>query len=107
MGDKLNCWQVMDCGREPGGHSVLEKGICPVTQDEHYAGANNGKASGRFCWTELQTSYSETTSKDFPNCLRCMFFSLVQRQEGKDFVMSRSAFIGNITSLPTAQSDNH
>ncbi|HUI44528.1 MAG TPA: hypothetical protein VL122_00885 [Nitrospirota bacterium] len=27
---KRYCWELIKCGREPGGHMAAERGICPA-----------------------------------------------------------------------------
>lgn len=39
-----NCWEIMKCGREAGGHKIEEFGICPAYPD-----------SGHSCWMEVGT----------------------------------------------------
>ncbi len=47
---KRNCWQVMDCGREPAGSKVEELGVCPAAIVERANGVNDGLNGGRICW---------------------------------------------------------
>jgi len=28
--ERKNCWEVLKCGREPGGYRVSEAGVCPT-----------------------------------------------------------------------------
>ena len=35
---KLNCWEVMACGREAGGEKALESGTCPAAADKSFDG---------------------------------------------------------------------
>ncbi len=38
---KTNCWEVKNCGRQPGGAKVGELGACPAAMDtEHNNGIN-------------------------------------------------------------------
>jgi hypothetical protein len=48
--DKKNCWEVMKCGREPGGKNAEELGVCPASTDERLSGTHGGKHAGRACW---------------------------------------------------------
>ncbi|RME26142.1 MAG: hypothetical protein D6800_06885 [Candidatus Zixiibacteriota bacterium] len=47
---KLNCWEFMNCGREPGGVLAAVEGVCPVPKWFKLDGANDGIAAGRACW---------------------------------------------------------
>ena len=33
MSNRLNCWEVKKCGREPGGKSVATLGVCPAASE--------------------------------------------------------------------------
>jgi tRNA A-37 threonylcarbamoyl transferase component Bud32 len=82
---KRNCWQVMACGREPGGKQAAQKGICPAAADQTYDGINSGRFAGRICWAvtetlcngEVQGSYSEKRAA----CRNCDFYQMVQEEE--------------------------
>jgi len=40
---RLNCWEVMICGREQGGVNIAEYGVCPAAADASFDGINSGK----------------------------------------------------------------
>ena len=88
--DLSNCWQVMNCGRQPGGHRVDEMGVCPVAIDMTHYGKNRGLFAGRYCWkvvgtlceNKVQTSYAEKMR----DCAKCKFFQQVKVEEGDEFV---------------------
>ncbi len=46
-GKKINCWEFMKCGREPGGARASELGTCVAATDSSYGGINAGKNAGR------------------------------------------------------------
>lgn len=46
---KLNCWEFMQCDRQPGGDKIKELGTCPVTTDEELDGTHGGIGAGRAC----------------------------------------------------------
>jgi len=83
---KLNCWEVMGCGREPGGKNALASGTCPAAVDKTFDGIHSGRCGGRICWAVngtlcgdcQQGSYTEKRS----SCLECDFFKMVQEEEG-------------------------
>ncbi len=83
---KLNCWEVMMCGREPGGKNIAENGVCPAAGDRSWGGINAGKCGGRICWAVAGTfcegcsqgSYVEKRT----SCLNCDFYQMVQEEEG-------------------------
>ena len=85
-GNKLNCWQVMMCGREPGGKQVSELGVCPAAADASFDGINDGECGGRICWAVAGTLCGGCTQGTFrekrSSCLDCDFYCMVQEQEG-------------------------
>lgn len=89
MKKKLNCWEVMECGREPGGDKVAELGVCPVTEEEGAEGIHGGKNGGRCCWAiagslckgEQQGNYAQK----FGDCHRCKFYEMVKKEEMPQF----------------------
>ena len=85
-GKKLNCWQVMMCGREIGGNKVSELGVCPAADDDSFDGINDGKCGGRICWAVAGTLCGGCTQGTFrekrSSCLDCDFYCMVQEQEG-------------------------
>ena len=93
MSKKLNCWQVMECGCEPGGAQAATKGICPAAVNTKYHGVNGGENSGRFCWTEPDAGCREMTGHNYADCLLCSFFKIVKAEQDREFVCTRSAFI--------------
>lgn len=82
----LNCWEFMNCGREPGGNRADELGACPAAVDKSFEGINSGKNGGRICWAvagtfcdgDIQGSFAEKRK----SCIRCDFFKNVQEEEG-------------------------
>ena len=79
--EKLNCWEYMKCGREPGGDKATELGICRVAGDKHSNGANSGLNGGRicfavagsFCLGEVQGIFA----KKLASCRECEFYKLI------------------------------
>ena len=53
--EKLNCWQVKNCGREPNGLKSHELGVCPTAEEPRLDGAHGGKNGGRACWVVAAT----------------------------------------------------
>lgn len=82
---KVNCWEHLKCGREPGGKKAEELGVCPVTTQSDLHGAHGGRNAGRACWViagslcggKIQGSYAQKLS----NCWRCEFFNTVKKEE--------------------------
>lgn len=91
--EKLNCWEALRCGLEPGGKHAKEFGVCKAATDTDVDGVNCGKNAGRACWAILGTLCHEegkpkkqdTYSQKLKRCTQCRFFELVAIQEGKDF----------------------
>lgn len=86
---RVNCWEAMDCGREPQGARAAELGVCPAAVSGQSDGTNQGLFRGRFCWQvtgtlcggEVQGSFA----KKMMRCLACPFLQLVQDEEGRSF----------------------
>lgn len=84
---KPNCWEIMDCGREPGGRNAEDLGVCPVSTEARLDGVHGGTNAGRSCWI-VARAYAEQAGHEGPNardveaCLNCRFFQLVCEQEG-------------------------
>ena len=82
---KINCWEFMQCGRQPGGEKVHELGVCPVTVNIDLDGAHEGIGAGRVCWAvvgslcggKVQGTYAEKLK----DCWKCEFMLLVQKEE--------------------------
>lgn len=83
---RINCWEVLRCGREPGGTKVPEEGICPAALDSKADGVNSGTNGGRVCWAisgtfcGFQAEGSEAVR--LISCLSCEFFKQVLQEEG-------------------------
>ena len=85
---KINCWEFMNCGRQPGGEKA-EFGVCPAATNIRLHGKHRGKNAGRACWL-VAGSFCREQAKDvgalkINNCLECDFFRLVVKEEGKNF----------------------
>lgn len=87
MEKKLNCWEFMKCGREPGGRNVSELGLCSVITNQDADGINDGTNGGRVCWaiagSFCQTHIEGTFARKIPSCMMCEFYDLVLKEEGK------------------------
>ncbi len=87
-----NCWEVMNCCRQPGGEKVEQLGVCPAAVPSEYDGTNRGTYSGRFCWAVAGTicggKPQGTFAEKLRDCINCMFFKQVNGDEGRDFILS-------------------
>lgn len=85
-GPKINCWQYMRCGREPGGGKAASQGVCPAAVDRSFEGINSGSCAGRFCWAVTGTlcggRRQGTFAQKRASCLECPFYQRVQFEEG-------------------------
>ena len=83
---KLNCWEVMKCGREPGGAKAKALGVCPAATNACLNGLNRGKNAGRCCWAVAGTfcdgEVEGTFARKLTSCLDCAFFKQVVAEEG-------------------------
>ena len=86
---KKNCWEVMCCGREPGGKNAKELGVCPAATDERLSGTHGGKCAGRACWvlagTFCEGDVQGTFAQKYRDCTQCRFFKLVRKEEGSEY----------------------
>lgn len=87
---KKNCWEVMKCGREPGGKYASHFGVCPATGDTTNGGVHGGKNAGRACWMVAGTSSGGKPEGTFVEkcleCSKCRFYKRVKREEGENFM---------------------
>ena len=83
---RRNCWEIKECGREPGGREVEQLGVCPAAVDESADGINGGKNGGRICWAVARTFCGGKVQGSFAekelSCMVCNFFKLVREEEG-------------------------
>jgi signal transduction histidine kinase len=90
---KLNCWEELCCGREPGGPHEHELGPCPATTDTTCDGINDGRNAGRLCWAITGTLCGGEPDGAFaekrPRCEHCSFFRRVKYEEGCRFQVLR------------------
>ena len=89
---KQNCWEIKNCGREPGGAKNGELGVCPAATDASCNGINNGKNAGRICWAIAGTFCGGKVQGDFAqksvSCMSCDVFKQIKTEEGaENFVL--------------------
>jgi hypothetical protein len=83
---KMNCWEFMECQREPGGIKAGELGVCPASISSEYAGINRGKNAGRACaGTKCLGKATGTYASKFKDCMECPFHSLVKAEEDNNY----------------------
>ena len=91
-GAKLNCWEFMHCGREPGGNKVSELCECPAAVIKAFPDGqyNSGICLGRRCWriagTLCNNGIQGTFSTKIQSCRQCPFYLKVKKEEGENFV---------------------
>jgi hypothetical protein len=87
---KLNCWEVMQCGRQPGGNKTAELGVCPAAVEVRLNGLNGGLFGGRACWGLAGTfcggKVQGTFAGKVSSCTQCRFHNLVCEEEGDQLV---------------------
>lgn len=90
--ERKNCWEVSQCGRQPGGENVERLGVCPAAVPSAYDGTNKGTCAGRFCWavagTMCEGRVQGTYADKLVNCLACDFFKRVNDEEGRNFILA-------------------
>lgn len=86
---KVNCWEELDCGREPGGAREAELGPCPAATDRTCDGINGGTNAGRICWAIEGTLCCDQVDGNFADkserCATCPLFRRVKYEEGCHF----------------------
>jgi len=89
---KLNCWEFMSCGREPGGVNADELGICPASTYMPFHDIHGGTAAGRTCWavagTMCRGKVSGTFARKLRDCKKCRFYCHVIEQEGERILLT-------------------
>ncbi len=82
-----NCWEVMGCGREPGGAQAQVRGVCPASVDRSSHGINRGVNAGRYCWriagTYCRGERQGTFAQKAEGCGKCRFFQSVRDEEAE------------------------
>ena len=93
MTEKLSCWEVQDCGREPGGANASEHGECPASMDTTSDGLNGGVNAGRICWAVSGTLCGDKVQGTFAekqlSCIACEFHSQVEEEQREEFHLLR------------------
>ena len=91
---RANCWELMKCGREPGGERARELGICPATTEARLDGTHHGMNGGRACWVVAGTlcrgEVQGTFARKYGECAKCRFYLRVREEELPDFTMAAS-----------------
>jgi hypothetical protein len=86
MAKKMNCWEHMKCGREPGGVRTGDLGECLAAVYKSINGVNGGINGGRLCWAIVGIySFIDTkgsSSHAAHNCYKCEFHRKVITEEG-------------------------
>lgn len=83
---RTNCWDIVKCGREPGGINVPAEGVCPAATETEADGVNSGTNGGRICWAISGTFCGRqargSEAVRLVSCFSCDFFTKVLREEG-------------------------
>ncbi|MFW9847639.1 MAG: two-CW domain-containing protein [Candidatus Thorarchaeota archaeon] len=87
---KENCWQMKNCGREPGGVNAADLGVCIAATEATVNGQNEGENGGRVCWAVAGTLCGGEVQGEFAikmdNCIMCDVYHTVSKEED-NFVM--------------------
>lgn len=83
--EKLNCWQVKNCGREANGERADDLGVCPAAREFRLDGVHGGRNAGRSCWvlagTLCEGTIQGSFGKKFHDCKNCDFYGKVKQEE--------------------------
>ena len=86
---KKNCWEVKECGREPGGANVESLGVCPASTEVRLNGVHDGQFAGRACWVVERTLCASKVQGTYEHkrkdCQNCEFYLEIRREEGLKF----------------------
>ena len=86
---KLNCWETIKCGREPGGKNEQAIGVCPAAIEVRLDTVHGGKNAGRACWVIAGTMCDGTVqgsfAKKLKSCEVCLYYKQVEQEEGTSF----------------------
>lgn len=86
MSERLNCWQIKGCGREPGGAMAELLGVCATAVAADADGLNGGINGGRICWAIAGTYSDGIVQGSFAanrlSCMHCEVFDRVREEEG-------------------------
>jgi hypothetical protein len=89
---KKNCWELKNCGREPGGGKTNDMGVCPASTNSRLHGVHGGINSGRACWvvsgTMCDGEIQGTFANKFSSCKQCEVCLLVKEEETPAFKLS-------------------
>jgi hypothetical protein len=85
---KLNCWEIKNCGREPGGKNAQTLGVCPAAMAGEGNGTNGGKNRGRICWAIAGTFCDNielnSLSRETKSCMDCPIHRQIKEEEGEN-----------------------
>jgi serine/threonine protein phosphatase PrpC len=83
---RINCWEFMKCGREPGEVNARRLGICSAAVDTTFNGFNQGINSGRLCWLVAGSfcggMVQGTFAEKFVSCKQCKFYQKIHSEKG-------------------------
>ena len=86
---KLNCWEFIKCGREPGGCHAGDLSVCPATQFKALDGTHGGINAGRACWIvagiPCQANMPGIQDLKCLDCHDCEFHLFVREEESWHF----------------------
>lgn len=90
--EKKNCWEVLNCERQPGGAKVKELGVCPAPTMSVLKGVHDGVNGGRACWALTGTLCDNKVQGSFAskmkNCMDCIVYKTIIREEGATNILS-------------------
>lgn len=89
--ERMNCWEVMGCGREPDGAFAQTKGVCPAAQVSRLDGVHGGSNGGRSCWAVAGTLCEGEPIGSFTtkgSCFDCEFYKKVLNEEAPHIIFT-------------------
>jgi hypothetical protein len=108
MTRKKNCWEVLRCGKQPGGSKVGQEGPCPAAVEQRTDGINDGRNAGRVCWLVKRTLCHNQVQDGYADklniCMRCEFYLMVKSEELHNLA-SPQKVIALLRNEPSPESD--
>ncbi|MCG8635405.1 MAG: protein kinase [Desulfobacterales bacterium] len=102
-GRPVNCWEFMNCGRNPDDAEGRNCDSCPATRSSSLDGLNEGKKAGRACWLVAGTFCSNRISGSFAekidSCMECEFYRHVNRDSGQTRLRIENIDIFGLTDI--------
>ena len=90
---QMNCWEIKNCGYQPGVSKTKDLGTCPASTCLQANGINKGINGGRACWVIEGTLCGDTIQRGLAEkltgCLECTVYNLIRDEEGSSYMSTK------------------